>query len=140
MLIVCMWTAWCTILKNTKQNLKILKKHIFYDFLKYRIFRKLITDFENRTKRQAETKECVVLDADHWEIADRASSVHFATGHFHPFRTLPVWVQKFEIWIIIISVNVSDLTNLCNLWLKRVRNLGNQTRNEVYREEQTLLL
>ena len=43
----------------------VLKKRIFYDFLKNLSFRKLTTDFENRTKRQAETKACVLLDVNH---------------------------------------------------------------------------
>ena len=29
------------------------------------MFRKVSTDFENRTERQAETKACAFLDADH---------------------------------------------------------------------------
>ena len=39
------------------------------------------------------------LDVEHKAIPYRASSVRFATGNVYPFRTLPVWVQKFEIWI-----------------------------------------
>ena len=42
-----------------------MKRNKFYEFLKNGIFRKLTTDFENRTKRQAEFKECVVLDVDY---------------------------------------------------------------------------
>ena len=38
---------------------------MFYEFLKSLIFQKLTTDFETRTKRQAETKACVCLDIDH---------------------------------------------------------------------------
>ena len=43
------------------------KKRIFYDFLKNRNYRKLtlVTDFENRTQRQAETKACVFLDVEY---------------------------------------------------------------------------
>ena len=70
-----MGTAWCTRLKNTYKN---------------RIFRKLTTDFENRTKRQAETKACVVLDVYHCAIPYRASSAQFTTGNFHRFSILPV--------------------------------------------------
>ena len=55
-----------------------------------RISRKLTTDFESRTKRQAKTKACVFMDVDHKAIPYRASLFHFATGKFHPFRTLPV--------------------------------------------------
>ena len=51
---------------QTEKHLKtFLKKKNCYDFLKYRIFRKLTTDFENRTKHQAETKSCIVLDVGH---------------------------------------------------------------------------
>ena len=62
--IVCVWTAMCTSLKNSKKD-AIFEKRIFYDFLKNCNFRKLTTDFENRTKFQTETKACVFLDVDH---------------------------------------------------------------------------
>ena len=47
------------------KTLQLLKRNIFYEFLKNLIFLKLTTDFDNRTKRHAETKECVFLDMDH---------------------------------------------------------------------------
>ena len=46
-------------------TLKFRKNHNFYDFLNYRIFQKLTIEFENHTKRQSETKACVVLDVKH---------------------------------------------------------------------------
>ena len=51
------------------------QKQNCYDFLIYRIFRKLTIDFENRTKHQAETKSCVVVDVGHYAIIYKASSV-----------------------------------------------------------------
>ena len=51
--------------EKSLNKFKIFKKQIFYDFLKDRIFRKLTTDFENRTKHQAETKACILLDVDY---------------------------------------------------------------------------
>ena len=46
--------------EKTPKTLKFLKKQFFNDFLKSRIFRKLTTDFEYRTKCQAETKPCII--------------------------------------------------------------------------------
>ena len=97
--IVWVWTEWCTGLKKTLKKLKLPRKQNFYEFLKNRIFRKLTTDFENCTRLQAETRNVLFLDVEHNAIPHRVSSVHFATGNFHPFRILPGWVQKFEIWI-----------------------------------------
>ena len=53
-----MWTAWCTRLKNT-QKVAISDETEFLGFLKNRILRKLTTEFENRIKHEAATKECV---------------------------------------------------------------------------------
>ena len=51
---------------NTLKTLLCPKRQNFYEFKKKkRIFRKLTTDFENHTKRQAATTECEVLDADY---------------------------------------------------------------------------
>ena len=47
------------------KKLTCFKKRNFYDFLKNHNFQKLTTDFENRTKRQAETEACACLDVDH---------------------------------------------------------------------------
>ena len=47
------------------KTLRFVKKRKFYDFLKNRYFQKLTIDFENRTKRPAETRSCVVLDVDY---------------------------------------------------------------------------
>ena len=58
--IVYMWLAWCIRLKNT-QKVDISDKAAFYESLKNHSFRKLTTDFENRTKCQVETKPCVVF-------------------------------------------------------------------------------
>ena len=63
---------------------------MFYEFLKIAISEKVTTDFENRAKRQAETKACAFLDMYHKAISYRASSVHFPTANFQPLRTLPV--------------------------------------------------
>ena len=54
----------------------------FTIFLKNHIFWKLTKDFENRTKRQAETKECVYLDVD-WlgYIPVQSKFSHFPTGN-----------------------------------------------------------
>ena len=109
--------------KNTQKVdfLYINKKQNCYGFLKNRIFRKLTEDFENCIKRQAESKACIFLG----HIPYRTSSVHFATGNFHPFRPLPAWVQNFEIsitgylWENFIPENVSELIKL---WFKRARN------------------
>ena len=46
---------------KTLKKLQFLKRMNFYEFLKNDIFRKLT---ENRTKRQADTKECVFLNVD----------------------------------------------------------------------------
>ena len=81
--IVWMWTAWCTRLKYS-QNVEITEE---------------TTDFENCTRGQAETRNASFLDVEHKTIPYWASSVHFASGHFYPFRKLPVWVQTFETWI-----------------------------------------
>ena len=51
--------------RKTVKKMTFFKKRICYDFLKNRYFRKLTTEFENRTKRQADTKEYVFLDVDH---------------------------------------------------------------------------
>ena len=110
---------------KTLKKLKFLKKQNFYNFLKNRIFRKLTTDFENRTKRQAETKPWVILDADFYAIPFRVSSINFTTGNFHSLGRLSVWVQNFEFlitrnsWKQNIPENVSELTNL---WSKIARN------------------
>ena len=56
-------------------------------FLKCRFFWKLITDFENRTKRQAETETCVVLDIDH--PTEQVQSIFLQpeiSTHFEHFR------------------------------------------------------
>ena len=37
------------------------------------------------------------FDVKHKAIPNRANSAHFATGHFHPFRTLPGGLQMFKI-------------------------------------------
>ena len=66
-----------------------MMKQNFYDFLKYRIFQKLATNFANRTKRQTETKACVVL-----ELATRPYSTEQVQSilqleistHFESFR------------------------------------------------------
>ena len=57
------WTAWCTSLTNT-QKLQFVKRRIFYEFLKNPFLEKLPTDFENRTKRPAEDKDCVFSDVN----------------------------------------------------------------------------
>ena len=61
--IVCMWTARYTTMKNT-QNVDMFEETDFLRFSQNHNFRKLTTDFENRTKRPAETKAYVVLDVD----------------------------------------------------------------------------
>ena len=71
----------------------------FTHFSEIAFFKKVTTDFENCAKRQAETKTCVFVYMDHKAIPYRASSVHFATANFHPFRTLPVWMQTIKISI-----------------------------------------
>ena len=84
---------------------------------KKRFFRKLTTYFENCTRLQAKPRNASFSDVEHKTTPYRASSVHFATGNFYPFRTLLVWVQKFTIWITrsprekILPENVSKLTN-----------------------------
>ena len=62
--IVCIPTAWCTRLTNT-QKWQFVKRKIFYEFLKNPFLQKLPTDFETRTKRPAEDKDCVFSDVDH---------------------------------------------------------------------------
>ena len=104
---------------KTLKKFTFLKRRNFFDFLKNRIFRKLTTDFQNRTQRPADTKACVILDVDHKAIPYRISSVQYATRILHPFCTIPVWVQNIEISITRYSwekkklpENVSKLTNL----------------------------
>ena len=99
--VVRIWTAWCTRLKNT-QKVEIAGETEFLWFSQRSwdgIFRKLTTDFENWTGLQSETTNVSFLDVKHNAVPYRASSVHFANGNFHPFHTLLVRVQKFEIWI-----------------------------------------
>ena len=76
--------------------MKFLSRQNLFEFLKIAISAKVTTDYENRAKRQAESKVCAFLDMYHKAIPYRASSVHFATANFHPFRTLPVWLQTIK--------------------------------------------
>ena len=125
--IVLMWTAWCTRLKYS-QNVEITEE---------------TTDFENCTRGQAETRNASFLDVEYKTIPHRASSVHFGTGHFYPFRKLPVWVQTFETWITRYpweKKNPENVSKLTNLWFKRTRNFRcNQIRNEIHRVDQTFV-
>ena len=54
--------------------MQFLKRQNFYEFLKNPIFRKVTTDFENHTKRQAETKECIFYDVDKSTLQPEISS------------------------------------------------------------------
>ena len=51
---------------------------IFTNFSKIAFSETVTTYFENRAKRQAETKSCAFLDIGHKAVPYRASSVHFA--------------------------------------------------------------
>ena len=48
-------------IEKTLRKLKFLRRQIFYEFLKTAISEKVTTDFENRTKRKAETKHAPFL-------------------------------------------------------------------------------
>ena len=76
--------------KNT-QKVRISEET---EFRKIAISEEVTTDFENLEKRQAETKACGLLDMYHKAIPYKASSVRFATAHFHPFHIIPVWMQN----------------------------------------------
>ena len=78
-----MWTVRCTTLKTTKR-VNIFEKTDFYNFLKTRNFRKLNTDFENRTKRPAETKACILLDV-------------YPLGHTLQSKFIPFYNQTFPL-------------------------------------------
>ena len=82
---------------KTLKMLQFLRRQNFYEFLKHRLFRNVTTDFENRTRRQADNKACLFLDVNDNTIPYRACSVHFETGNFFPFRTLRVWRQTIPI-------------------------------------------
>ena len=65
------------------------RDRFFCEFIKNRIFRKLTTGLENRTKRQTDTKACVFLDLG-FILQSKFSQF------CNPFRTLPVWAQNIE--------------------------------------------
>ena len=57
-----------SVMHQTEKHSKVAiseETGFFYEFLKNHIFQKLTTDFENRTKRHAETKPSVFLDVGH---------------------------------------------------------------------------
>ena len=49
----------------TTLKVDIFEEAEFFRFSKNRNVQKLTTDFEKRTKRQAETEACVLFDVDH---------------------------------------------------------------------------
>ena len=95
LIIVWMWTERRTWLKNT-QKIEISKEKEFLQIFKKSQFLKSNNRFWNFLRLQVETKHASVLGVDHKAITYGASSVHFPTRNFHPFCTLPVWMQKFE--------------------------------------------
>ena len=62
---------------KTVKKMIFFKKQIFYYFLKHHNFRKLTTDFENRTKRKAETKA-----ASFWMLITRPYPTKQVQSHF----------------------------------------------------------
>ena len=90
-----MWTAWW---KNPKK-VEISDETEFLRISQHRHFRKVTTQIEKHAKRQDETKARAFLDMYHMAIPYKASSVHFATANFYPFRTFPVWMQTIKTFI-----------------------------------------
>ena len=105
---------------KTLKTFTFLKRRNFFDFLKNRIFRKLTTDFQNRTQRPANTKACVILDVDHKVIPYRISSVPICDQNFAPIlhhSGLSAKYWNFNNTVFMrknkkLPENVSKLTNL----------------------------
>ena len=74
---------------KTLKMLKFLRKQNFYEFFKNRIFRKMTTDFENRSMRQAETMSLFGHEPQGYTCKEQVQSIlqpeisiHFAHFRF----------------------------------------------------------
>ena len=94
--IVWLWTAWSTRLKNT-QKVEIAEETEFLRLSKKSHFLKIDYRFWNLYEASSWDQKCVFLDVEHKTIPYRASSVHFCNRKFPPLSHISIWVQKFEI-------------------------------------------
>ena len=103
-----------------------LKKWNFYDFLKNRNFRNLTTDFETSHKATSWDQSTRLFGG--WPLGYTYTGQVLSilqAWNFHPFRTLPVWVQNLKNSITRYSwekkKNLENVSKLTNLWFKSPR-------------------
>ena len=118
---MCVWTARCTTLKNT-QKVDIFEESELLRFSQNRNFRKLTTDFENRSKRQ---------DASFWTLTTRpylqSKFIPYCKRKFPPMLHTSGFIVKF--WnfnntVFMRKKNPENIIKTLYSWFKNTKNFG----------------